>query len=86
MPRPPPPQLALRIPGKPTARTGSSAAAGSAGRASVAGTVGTPAAAAMARAETLSPSRRRVSGRGPMKTTPAAAQASANSGDSDRNP
>ena len=68
------------------ARTTSRAAPGSAGRASVAGTVGTPAAAAMARAETLSPSRRRVSGRGPMKAIPAAAQASANSGDSERNP
>ena len=54
--------------------------------ASVAGTVGTPARAAMARADTLSPSRRRVSGRGPMKAIPASAQASANSGDSERKP
>ena len=67
MPRPPPPQLALSMPGNPTPRASSSAAAGSAGRASVAGTVGTPARPAISRADTLSPSRRRVSGRGPMK-------------------
>ena len=82
MPRPPPPQLALSMPGKPTARTRASAVTVSAGSASVAGTVGTPARAAMARAETLSPSRRSVSGRGPMKAIPASAQVSANSGDS----
>ena len=64
MPRPPPPQLALRMPGKPTSRIRPSAASGSAGSTPVAGTVGTPAASAMARADTLSPRRRRVSGRG----------------------
>ena len=86
-PAPAPAPARLEDPGEADlAGTTSRAAAGSAGRASVAGTVGTPAAAAMARAETLSPSRRRVSGRGPMNATPAAAHASANSGDSDRNP
>ena len=52
----------------------------------MAGTVGTPAVAAMARADTLSPSLRSVSGRGPMKTMPCAAQARAKSGDSERKP
>jgi hypothetical protein len=47
---------------------------------------GTPAASASCLASTLLPSRRMVSGDGPMKTTPAAAQASANAGFSERNP
>ena len=74
------------MPGKPTSRARARAAAGSAGSTPVAGTVGTPAAVAMARADTLSPSRRKVSGRGPMKAIPAAAHVSASSGDSERKP
>ena len=47
---------------------------------------GAPTATARLRAATLSPSVRMVSGVGPMKTIPAAAQASANSGLSERKP
>ena len=48
----------------------------------VAGMTGTPAATASSRAATLLPSRRMVSGEGPMNTMPALAQASANSSSS----
>ena len=44
MPRPPPPQLALSITGKPTARAMASTCASSAGSGGVAGITGTPAA------------------------------------------
>jgi hypothetical protein len=47
---------------------------------------GTPAEIASSRADTLLPSRRMVCGDGPMKVTPAAAQASANSGLSESRP
>jgi hypothetical protein len=86
MPRPPPPQLAFNITGKPTSRASSSVRASSSGSGGVAGITGTPALAARLRAATLLPSRRMVSGSGPMKMMPAAAQASANSGLSDKNP
>ena len=58
----------------------------SSGSGSVAGTTGTPTSMARLRAATLLPSRRIVSGFGPMKMMPAAAQASANSGLSDSRP
>ncbi len=50
------------------------------GSGSVAGTTGTPTSTARLRAATLLPRRRIVSAVGPMKTMPASAQASANSG------
>ena len=56
------------------------------GSGGVAGITGTPALAARLRASTLLPSRRMVSGSGPTKMIPAAAQASANSGLSDKKP
>ena len=62
------------------------ACSGSAGKASDAGSTGTSAARAASRADTLSPRVRRMSGEGPMKAMPALAQASANSGFSDRKP
>jgi hypothetical protein len=52
----------------------------------VAGMTGTPQEMARLRAATLLPRSRIVCGRGPMKVIPAAAQASANSGLSDRKP
>ena len=58
----------------------------SSGSGSVAGTTGTPTSIARLRAATLLPSLRIVSGFGPMKMMPAAAQASANSGLSDKQP
>ncbi|MNC99701.1 hypothetical protein D3C83_180710 [compost metagenome] len=58
----------------------------SSGSGSVAGMTGTLTEVARLRAATLSPSIRMVSGEGPMKTMPAAAQASAKSGFSDRKP
>ena len=66
MPRPPPPQLALRMPGKPTSSASSSAACGSLGqrpRSRVRSAPRPP--RRWPRAETLSPSRRRVSGARP---------------------
>src|SRR5262249_56073370 len=86
IPRPPPPQLALTMSGNPTPSASRAASAGSGGSAPVAGITGTPAASAIARASTLLPSRRMTSGGGPMKMMPAAAQAPAKSGLSDRNP
>jgi len=88
MPRPPPPQLALSITGKPTSLAMASTWASSAGNGGVAGITGTPRGHGQLRASTLLPNLRMVSGRGPTKAMPAAAQASANSGLSDksRNP
>ena len=60
--------------------------AGSSGKGSVAGMTGAPTATARLRAATLLPSVRMVSGVGPMKMIPVAAQASANSGLSERKP
>ena len=53
---------------------------------SVAGMTGTSTEAARLRAATLSPRRRMVVGLGPMKVMPAAAQAAAKSGFSERKP
>ena len=50
------------------------------------GTVGTPTAAAVRRAASLSPRPANVAGDGPTNTIPAAAQASASAGCSDRKP
>ena len=50
------------------------------------GTTGTPAACMSARAEVLPPMARMALAGGPMKVTPAAAQASANSAFSERKP
>ena len=86
MPRPPPPQLAFSITGKPTSRAMARICAASVGSGGVAGITGTPALTARLRASTLLPSLRMVSGSGPTNRMPAAAQASANSGLSDRNP
>ncbi len=58
----------------------------SSGSASLAGITGTPTERARLRAATLLPRVRMVFGRGPMKTMPAASQASANSGFSERKP
>lgn len=56
----------------------------SSGSDSIAGMTGTPIETARLRAATLLPSRPMVSAEGPMKVIPAAAQASANSGLSER--
>ena len=53
---------------------------------SIPGTTGTPAATAIRRAATLSPSAAITSGRGPTNTICASAAACANSGRSERNP
>ena len=58
----------------------------SSGSGSLAGMTGTPTETARLRADTLSPRSRMVSGGGPMKVMPALAQASANSGLSDKRP
>ncbi len=86
IPRPPPPQLAFTIRGKPTPSASFRAAAGSAGRAPVAGITGTPARSAIARASTLLPRRSITMRGGPIHTIPSRTQASASSGFSARNP
>ncbi len=86
MPRPPPPQLAFSMTGKPTAWAIARICSSSAGNGGVAGITGTPALAARLRASILLPSLRMVSGRGPTNVIRAAAHASANSGLSDKNP
>jgi hypothetical protein len=87
MPRPPPPQLALSITGKPmpSARRWHIRPASS-GSGGVAGITATPAATAAWRAATLLPSVRITSGFGPIQRNPAAITASAKSGFSDRKP
>ena len=50
------------------------------------GTIGTPAASMRRRASTLSPMARMLAPLGPMKTRPAASQASAKPAFSDRKP
>jgi hypothetical protein len=72
--------------GNPTSRAMRKLSASSLGNGGVAGITGTPADTARVRAATLLPSRRMISGVGPMKFRPAAAHASANSGFSDRKP
>jgi hypothetical protein len=59
---------------------------GSRGKGPVAGITGTSTDIAMFRAAILLPNVLIVSGRGPINVMPAAAQASANSGRSDRKP
>ena len=86
MPRPPPPHDALSMTGRPIAAAIFLTASMSSGSGSVAGTTGTPTSTARLRAATLLPSLRIVSGDGPMKMMPLAAQASANSGLSDSSP
>jgi hypothetical protein len=62
------------------------AASTSSGSTSVPGVTGTPVAIIAWRAETLFPIRRIAAAPGPMKTMPAASQASGRSGFSERNP
>ena len=85
IPLPPPPAAALISRGKPIA----SASARKASRSPVGiteGATGTPFARANSIAEILSPIRRMVSGRGPMKTSPASPTARAKSAFSERKP
>ena len=70
MPRPPPPNAALTISGKPICAGDLAACGGSVTGSSVPGTTGTPAFWASLRAAVLSPSRSRRSALGPMKVTP----------------
>ena len=86
IPRPPPPQLAFTISGKPTSCAWRRASAGSCASAPVAGIVGTPARAASARAATLLPRRSMTRRGGPIQAIPSRTQASASSGFSARNP
>ena len=86
MPRPPPPQLAFTISGKPTSSASRRTSAGSCGRAPVAGITGTPARSAVARASTLFPSRSITRFGGPIQVMPSRTQASASSGFSARKP
>ena len=85
MPRPPPPATALTKIGKPmsaaAASTVSTSSLGSEPR-----RVGSPACFAAAIARALLPVRLSTSAGGPMKVMPAAVQASARSGFSDRKP
>ena len=86
MPLPPPPADGLSSTGRPTA----SAAAWSSGSVrpapSLPGTTRTPCAATSCFARILSPIASTASGGGPTKVTPAATQARASAGFSDRNP
>ena len=86
MPLPPPPMAALIMTGYPTASATRAASASSMTGASVPGTTGTPSRMAVRRAATLSPMARMAAGGGPMKTSPAAAQASAKAAFSARKP
>ena len=83
IPRPPPPNAALIIKGKPIFRPHFKASAGLDTALGVAGKVGTPALSAALLAATLSPI---LSSRGPIKVIPASSQALAKSAFSDKNP
>jgi hypothetical protein len=69
MPRPPPPAEALMMTGSPIRSTASSAS-WSFSMTPVPGRIGTPAFSIAARAETLSPMRRMISGCGPIQCRP----------------
>ena len=86
IPRPPPPNAALIIKGKPIFRPHFKASAGLDTALGVAGKVGTPALSAAFLAATLSPIFSSNSGRGPIKVIPACSQALAKSPFSDKNP
>ncbi len=81
MPLPPPPALGLSSTGAPSSRA-ASASSGSAAP----GTTGTPAAFTVSLARILSPIREIASADGPMKTSPASAQARAKPAFSARKP
>ena len=87
MPRPPPPPAALITTGYLTSRASLTTSFASSGSAPVdPGTQGTPALVIAIFALTLSPMRRMVSGRGPMKTKPLFSTRSAKSAFSERKP
>ena len=89
MPRPPPPKAALTSTGNPIsvpARSASPAGNCSPSPIAMPGSTGTPAAAISCLAEVLEPMDRIAAGGGPTNVSPAAAQASAKSAFSDRNP
>ena len=87
MPRPPPPNAALMMSGKPISFATFNASARSSIGFSVPGNVGTSDLLRPARARpTLSPINRSNSGRGPTKVMPASAHACAKSAFSERNP
>ena len=71
--------------GKPISRAAWAAASGSSS-APVPGVTGTPCDSARARASSLEPIARIAAAGGPMKAMPTAAQASGNSGRSERKP
>jgi len=77
---------ACSISGQPIPAAIFFAASTSSGSGSLAGITGTPTDWASLRADTLSPSFTMVSGDGPMKAMPAAAQAAGKSGFSDNRP
>ena len=77
IPRPPPPAAALTITGNPTRRASASASSTLSIVPSLPGSTGTPASIIVRRASALSPIRRIVSGRGPMKVIPHSPQISA---------
>ena len=86
IPRPPPPNAALIIKGKPILRPHLRASAGLDTAVGVAGNVGTPASSAAFFAATLSPILSSNSGRGPIKVIPASSQARAKWAFSDKKP
>src|ERR1700722_20408738 len=86
MPRPPPPDAALSINGKPTSRARRNASASEATPPSEPGTTGMPSASAVRLAAILSPIRRICSGRGPMKCTLCSPRISAKRAFSERKP
>ena len=89
MPRPPPPKAALTSTGNPisvSARSASPAGSCSPSSMAMPGSTGTPALPISCLAEVLEPMDRIAAGGGPTKVSPAAAQASAKSAFSDRNP
>ena len=86
IPRPPPPNAALIINGKPIVLAIFKACDGSAIGSSVPGKVGTLAFSAILRASILSPIRDNKSELGPTKLSPFASQALAKPAFSDKNP
>ena len=86
IPRPPPPEAALRITGKPIFRAYSSASWASCSVCGQPGRSGSPASAAASRARTLFPISRSISGRGPIQAIPQRWTTSANAAFSERKP
>lgn len=86
MPLPPPPALGFRSTGTPISRAAAISSASVRPLPEEPGTTGTPAAFTVSLARILSPIREIASADGPMKTSPASAQARAKAAFSARKP